>query len=108
MCGHVRCIIGKPRCANLIWIDLAQMDLFFVRLKEKSFDYVFCNDVLHHTADAYGAFENLCRLVKPGGYIAIGLYNTYGRLLLNLRRWIFHLTRDKLSWLDFFMRQKSL
>lgn len=22
MCGHVRCIIGVPRCANLLWTDL--------------------------------------------------------------------------------------
>jgi ubiquinone/menaquinone biosynthesis C-methylase UbiE len=89
-------------------VHLAQMDLFSLGLREESFDYVFCNGVLHHTADAYGAFENLCRLIKPGGYITIGLYNTYGRLLLNLRRWIFRVTHDKLIWLDFFMRQKSL
>jgi ubiquinone/menaquinone biosynthesis C-methylase UbiE len=89
-------------------VNFAQMDLFHLGLKESSFDYVFCNGVLHHTADAYGAFKNLCRLVKPGGYITIGLYNSYGRLLLDLRRWIFNLTNDKLSWLDFFMRQKSL
>jgi SAM-dependent methyltransferase len=86
----------------------AQMDLFHPGLKEESFDYVFCNGVLHHTADAYGAFQNLCRLVKPQGYITIGLYNTYGRLLLDLRRWIFRLTRDKIKWLDYFLRQQSL
>jgi ubiquinone/menaquinone biosynthesis C-methylase UbiE len=89
-------------------VNFAQMDLFHLGLKESTFDYVFCNGVLHHTADAYGAFENLCRLLKPGGYITIGLYNSYGRLLLDLRRWIFKLTSDKLTWLDFFMRQKSL
>jgi SAM-dependent methyltransferase len=89
-------------------VHLAQMDLFYPALKEKSFDYIFCNGVLHHTADARRGFENLCRLVKPGGYITIGLYNTYGRLLLNLRRWIFNLTRDRLTRLDFFMRQRSL
>jgi len=89
-------------------VCFAQMDLFSLGLKERSFDYVFCNGVLHHTADAYGAFQNLCRLVKPRGYITVGLYNTYGRLLLDLRRWIFRLTNNKLTWLDFFMRQRSL
>jgi SAM-dependent methyltransferase len=89
-------------------VHLAQMDLFYPALKEKSFDYVFCNGVLHHTADARRGFDNLCRLLKPGGYIAIGLYNTYGRLLLNLRRGIFNVTRDRLKCLDFFMRQKSV
>ena len=89
-------------------VSFAQMDLFHLGLKEESFDYVFCNGVLHHTADAYGAFQNLCRLIKPRGYITIGLYNTYGRFLLDLRRRIFHLTNDRLTGLDFFMRKKSL
>jgi SAM-dependent methyltransferase len=89
-------------------VSFVQMDLFDLGLKEESFDYVFCNGVLHHTTDAYGAFQNVCRLVRPGGYITIGLYNSYGRLLLNLRRMIFHLTGGKLQWLDYFMRQKSL
>lgn len=89
-------------------VNFAQMNLFALALEEESFDYVFCNGVLHHTADAYGAFQNLVRLVKPGGYITIGLYNTYGRLFLDTRRWIFRLTNNKLTWLDHFMRQKSL
>lgn len=86
----------------------AQMDLFDLGLKDESFDYVFRNGVLHHTANADGVFCNLCRLVRPGGYITIGLYNTYGRLLLYLRRWLFRMTHDRLTWLDFFMRQRSI
>jgi len=89
-------------------VRFAQMDLFAPGLKEESFDYVFCNGVLHHTADAYGAFQNLCRLVKPRGYLTVGLYNTYGRLPLYLRRWIFQMTHDRLTWLDFFMRQRAI
>ena len=89
-------------------VDLAQMDLFQLGLKEESFDYVFSNGVLHHTADPYGAFKNIVRLVKPGGFITIGLYNTYGRLFLDMRRMIFNLTRDKLARLDYFMRQRKL
>lgn len=85
-----------------------QMDLFHPALREETFDYVFCNGVLHHTADAYGGFRVLCRLLKPNGYIALGLYNTYGRLLLDLRRLLFRLTRNRLLWLDFAMRQVSL
>jgi hypothetical protein len=45
--------------------------------------------------------------VKRGGYITIGLYNTYGRLLLDLRRWIFRVTGDRLTRLDAFMRKES-
>lgn len=85
-----------------------QMDLFNIGFKEESFDYVFCNGVLHHTADAYGGFQILSRLVKRGGYIVIGLYNRYGRLLRDLRWLVFRLTKGRLLWLDFFMRQRSL
>ncbi|MEK6940133.1 MAG: class I SAM-dependent methyltransferase [Nanoarchaeota archaeon] len=51
----------------------------------KQFDYVLCMGVLHHTGNAYRAFENIMKLVKPGGYVAIGLYNSYGRILLKKR-----------------------
>jgi hypothetical protein len=32
--------------------------------------------VLHHTANAFGRFQDLCRVPRPGGFIVIGLYNT--------------------------------
>jgi len=86
----------------------AQMDLFWLRSGRRSFDYVFCNGVLHHTADAAGGFRILCGLVKRGGYLVVGLYNRYARLPLRTRRLIFRLTRGRLLWLDFFMRQPTL
>ena len=88
-------------------VHFLQMDLFSAALQERSFDYVFCDGVLHHTADAYGGFQRVCRLLKPGGFITIGLYNTYGRLLLDLRRKIFCLTGRRLHWLDYFVRRNS-
>ena len=36
--------------------------------------------MLHHTGDARKGFEALLRKVKPGGYIMVGLYNSYARL----------------------------
>lgn len=106
--GSLRKAIEFKKRFELGAVSFAQMDLFRPGLVEGSFDYVFCNGVLHHTADAYTAFQNLCRLVKPGGYVTIGLYNTYGRLLLDLRRLIFRLTGDRLLRLDFFVRQQTL
>jgi ubiquinone/menaquinone biosynthesis C-methylase UbiE len=86
-------------------VAFLQMDLFALALKEESFDYVFCSGVLHHTADAYQGFRELCRLVKKGGYIVIGLYNRYGRLLLNFRQLLFRLSGDRLTWLDYRVRK---
>lgn len=89
-------------------VHFAQMDLFRLALAPESFDVVCCNGVLHHTADAYRGFETLCRALKRGGYFVLGLYNTYGRLLLNVRKVLFRLTGDGLARLDYFVRGASL
>ena len=61
-------------------------NLLELSLADKSFDYVFCNGVLHHTSDPYGGFRQLVRITRPGGFLVIGLYNKYGRLMLHVRR----------------------
>lgn len=38
------------------------------------FDFIYCQEVLHHTADPKRAFHNLCGLLGPGGEIAIYVY----------------------------------
>jgi len=86
----------------------AQMDLFRPALREHAFDYVFTNGVLHHTADAPGGFRSLLRLLKPGGFVVVGLYNTYGRLLLRLRKQVFRLTGNRALWLDGILRARGI
>lgn len=86
----------------------AQMDLFRPALREEAFDYVFTNGVLHHTADAPGGFRSLLRLLKPGGIVVVGLYNTYGRLPLRLRKLVFRLTGNRALWLDGILRASGL
>jgi len=61
-------------------LDVAQIEGIGMQ-----FDYVLCLGVLHHTGDAYQGFKNILKLLKPGGYIAIGLYNSIGRIPLQLR-----------------------
>ena len=86
----------------------AQTDLFHPALREHAFDYVFANGVLHHTADASGGFRLLLPLLKPGGFIVVGLYNTYGRLLLRLRRLVFRFTGNRALWLDGILRASEV
>lgn len=93
---------------NLRHVQFVQMDLFSLGLKDESFDYVFSSGVFHHTRDARGAFCNLCRLLKPDGYIVIGLYNTCGRLLLDARKLLIRASGGRFKWLDSFLRQKNL
>lgn len=70
-------------------LTLQPLDLLHVDDAPGTFDYVFCNGVLHHTNDPSGGFVNVMKFTHPGSYVVIGLYNRYGRLALNLqRRWV--------------------
>ena len=61
------------------------LDLEQVQSVSEKFDYLLSTGVLHHTTDPYRGFQNILHLVKPNGYIAIGLYNKPGRSLLKIR-----------------------
>jgi SAM-dependent methyltransferase len=67
-------------------VDFRRANILAWDLPAESFDFVFCNGVLHHTSDPEGGFRNLVRIARPGGYLIVGLYNRYGRLLLGVRR----------------------
>lgn len=41
---------------------------------EPSFDLVWSHGVLHHTGNTFGAFRNIAKLVKPGGYVFVMIY----------------------------------
>jgi ubiquinone/menaquinone biosynthesis C-methylase UbiE len=70
----------------------AQMNLFGLALKDGFFDYVISNGVLHHTADCRGAFRRISRLARPGGFVIVGLYNSFSRQLHYARVALFRLT----------------
>lgn len=87
--------------------EFVQMNLFKPAFQAGTFDIVICNGVLHHTKDPLNAFVSISRLVKPGGYIVIGLYNRIGRLTTDLRRVLFRLSGNRLRWLDAHVRNPS-
>ncbi|HET8550697.1 MAG TPA: class I SAM-dependent methyltransferase [Bryobacteraceae bacterium] len=87
--------------------DFVQMNLFRPVFGPASFDVVICNGVLHHTADPFGGFRSLTRLVKPDGFILIGLYNHIGRLPTDFRRSLFRASSDRFLWLDGNIRSRS-
>lgn len=84
-----------------------QMNLFRPVFREEAFDLVISNGVLHHTSDPRGGFRSITRLVKRGGIIIVGLYNRLGRLPTYLRRSLFQLSGDRLTFLDAHMRNRS-
>ena len=116
-----RTVIGTDLCMNslrlaetfrrthgLSRVRFMQMNLFRPVFRDAQFDVVLCNGVLHHTSDPEGGFRRIARLVKPGGYVVLGLYNRYGRLLLDLRRALFRLTNGRLKGIDPYLRTARL
>jgi SAM-dependent methyltransferase len=81
-------------------VRFAQMNLFRPALADAQYDVVLCNGVLHHTSDPFGGFQRVAKLVRPGGYLIVGLYNRYGRLALDARRLVFRATGGRGQWLD--------
>ncbi len=74
---------------NITNIKFVNADIFDDVLSDNYFDLIWCNGVLHHTKDPYGAFEILVKSLKKEGYVLIGLYNKIGRLRTIFRRYIF-------------------
>lgn len=93
---------------NLDNVCFLQMNLFRPVFKPESFDIVICNGVLHHTGDPFGGFQSILRLVKKNGFIIIGLYHTYGRLITDIRRLIFRFSDNRFKFLDPRLRDKTL
>ena len=55
-------------------ISFRNADLRKPLSKLGKFDFIYCQEVLHHTGNAKAAFRNLCAILSPGGTIAIYVY----------------------------------
>src|SRR5262245_31205668 len=115
-----RTVIGADLCMNSLKLaknfrdrfsitnaHFVQVNLFKPPFSEQAFDLVVSNGVLHHTSDCAGAFAAIARLVKPGGFIAIGLYNWLARLPTLWRRWLIDKLGDAGAVLDHRLRGKG-
>lgn len=89
-------------------VTFCQMNLFRPPFRPGSFHLVISNGVLHHTSDPEGGFRRLAELVKPGGFVIIGLYNSVARIPTQLRRAIFRLSGDRWRGLDSRLRIRDL
>ncbi len=59
-------------------VHLVQANLFSMPFRKESFDLVYSIGVLHHTPDTKAAFDRAAEMVKPGGGLAVYLYDRYG------------------------------
>jgi SAM-dependent methyltransferase len=67
-------------------VQFVETDLRAPGLRREAFDVVISSGVLHHTPDPRASFAAVARLARPGGIVVVGLYNTYARVPLRLRR----------------------
>jgi len=81
-------------------ITFLQMNLFRPAIRPGSMDIVISNGVLHHTADTRRALLSIGALVKPGGYIVVGLYNRIGRIRTDMRRKLYELFGERFLAFD--------
>jgi SAM-dependent methyltransferase len=81
-------------------VHFIQMNLFRPCFKPGTFDLAICNGVLHHTSDPLLGLQSIARLVRPKGYVLMGLYHKYGRTVTNIRRQIFRVSGDRFAFLD--------
>jgi SAM-dependent methyltransferase len=61
-------------------IQLLQLNIETLDLPAKTYDYIYCNGILHHTAKTEQALDNLIRVLTPGGEFIFGLYGSGGYL----------------------------
>jgi 2-polyprenyl-3-methyl-5-hydroxy-6-metoxy-1,4-benzoquinol methylase len=88
-------------------VRFVQMNLFRPCFQPNSVDMVITNGVLHHTADTRAALLSILPMIRPGGHILVGLYNTIGRLRTDMRRLLYKCAGERALWLDPHLR-KSL
>lgn len=84
------------------------MNLFRPVFRPESFDIVICNGVLHHTSDPFTGFQAISKLVKRGGFIVVGLYNKYGRILTHVRRMLFKNFGNHFRFGDLRLKERDL
>lgn len=85
---------------NLSYLDrvsVSQKDLLGDLSDLGKFDFIYCQEVLHHTTDPKQAFLNLCNRLDRGGEIAIYVYKKKGPV----REFSDDLIRDQVSGLTY-------
>jgi SAM-dependent methyltransferase len=66
--------VARRNLAQLPNVKVLQKDLLGDLADLGRFDFIYCQEVLHHTADPERAFRNVASLLAPGGEIAIYVY----------------------------------
>lgn len=69
----------KTEARGLASIAYAQADILGLGSIDRTFDVIESSGVLHHLADPMAGWQVLVSLLRPGGFMAIGLYSRLAR-----------------------------
>ena len=89
--------VARENLAGYPRVSITQGDLLGDLSQLGSFDFIYCQEVLHHTADPKAAFLNVCQRLNPGGEIAIYVY----KIKAPIREYADDFVRDRLSGLPY-------
>lgn len=89
--------VARENLASYPRVSVTQADLLGDLSSLGLFDFVYCQEVLHHTTDPKAAFLNVSRRLKPGGEIAIYVY----KVKAPIREYVDDFVRDRLSGLSY-------
>lgn len=106
---------SDPKTTEIVGIDFASADVAEKNLAEYKnvrfykknlldnltslgkFDFIYCQEVLHHTGNARKGFDNLVELLEPGGEIAIYVYKKKAPT----REFVDDFIREKIAEMDY-------
>lgn len=60
-------------------VEFAQADILRLSMLERRFDLIECVGVLHHLEDPGAGWRALLQLLRPGGFMLVGLYSEIAR-----------------------------
>jgi ubiquinone/menaquinone biosynthesis C-methylase UbiE len=72
---------------------LAQADIYKLPFQLDYFDIVICLGVIQHTPNVEKSFDELVRLIKPGGRLVIDVYAKNWKTIFNTRFWFRPITK---------------
>lgn len=89
--------VAAENLKHLDRVNVQQADLLGDLNLLGKFDFIYCQEVLHHTADPKGGFINLTNRLNDGGEIAIYVY----KIKAPIREYADDYVREKISGLPY-------
>ncbi len=105
--ASLRLAADAARRFGVARVRFVETDLRAPGLRAGAFDVVTCSGVLHHTPDPRAAFRAVARLVRPSGFVVVGVYNAYARLPHRVRRAVARLSGFRWFPLDPVLRDRG-